>query len=999
MYELWKVAINIMTAIERTAYPRILKHNSYRKRDLGTYIPSLEETNYIESNLRSPQQKLNFTIQLKVFQKLGYFIEFAEVPTPIVRTIRNSLLLPADLKAEYANRTDCYRHRINIKKLLEVKSWDQETQRMAFDIAIKAAHTLNDPADIINVVLEELVKLRYELPAFSTLDRLTRKARENINSKIFNDVKLALHKDGKIQILDDFLISLPPSLFTSNYQALKQLPKRPTVKNFRELLTHHDYLLKLGNFSPYLKSIPKLKLEQFIEEAKSLDISDIKLRIGQEKKYTLLACLTDHAQKTIKDALALTLCKMISKSHKEAERELENILKGKEEQAQVLTNFLLKLSTDYRDQEEDKFLINLKSHFDEHGGVGKVIEDCEKVAAIQSNNHLPLFWRHYQSKKSLAYLFLKAMHLHSSTQDKTLTTAIDILINYSKCRREWITLEANVDLSFAPLKWHKLVYGKSPNIINKKHFEACVVSCLVNELNSGDTFIEGAYQYADYREELFSWEECIPLLDQYCQEASLPTNDKEFVNHLKTILREAAKRADNRYPNNKFLVIDNKGIPYLKKRPRKSNPQAKVLLEEIKKRLPERNLIDILCLTHKYTGWAHSFNPLSGSDPKLENPEERYIATTFCYGTSMGPNQTSRHLKSEITPHMLSWVNRRHTNLRKLDAAVVKIVDYYLGFPLIKAWGLGKRCAVDGTLRTIYDDNLLAESHIRYGAKGGVSYHHVADNYIAFFSTFMPCGVWEAVELIEGLLKNNSNLKPDTVHGDTQAQSTPVFGLAYLFNIKLMPRIRNWKDLTFFRPDKGIKYKHIDSIFGETIDWDLIQTHWQDLMQVALSVKHGKISSSLLLRKLTNYSKKNRLYKAFQELGRVIRTVFLLEYISNIDLREIITETTNKVETYHRLSKWTSFASDFIALTNSPEDMEKSIKYNAIITNSIILQNVIDMSKIIQKLRLEGWSIRKEDLEKLSPYITEHIKRFGDYVIDLTLYQENLEKLRSQSLF
>ena len=214
-----------------------------------------------------------------------------------------------------------------------------------------------------------------------------------------------------------------------------------------------------------------------------------------------------------------------------------------------------------------------------------------------------------------------------------------------------------------------------------------------------------------------------------------------------------------------------------------------------------------------------------------------------------------------------------------------------------------------------------------------------------------------------------------------------------------MPRIRNWKDLKFFRSSKDVKYKNIDCLFGETIDWGLIENHWQDLMQVALSVKHGKISSSLLLKKLTNYSKKNRLYKVFQELGRVVRTIFLLEYISDIDLREVITETTNKVETYHRLSKWVSFASDFIACTNNPEDMEKSIKYNAIITNSIILQNVIDMSKIIQKLRLEGWSIKKEDLERLSPYITEHIKRFGDYIIDLDFKHENIDKLRASWLF
>jgi TnpA family transposase len=71
-------------------------------------------------------------------------------------------------------------------------------------------------------------------------------------------------------------------------------------------------------------------------------------------------------------------------------------------------------------------------------------------------------------------------------------------------------------------------------------------------------------------------------------------------------------------------------------------------------------------------------------------------------------------------------------------------------------------------------------------------------------------------------------------------------------------------------------------LFSEAIDWSKIQSHWQDILQVVLSIKMGKVSSAVLLRKLGNYSRKNRLYQAFQELGRVIRTVFLLQYISDL---------------------------------------------------------------------------------------------------------------------
>src|SRR6266478_2238474 len=85
--------------------------------------------------------------------------------------------------------------------------------------------------------------------------------------------------------------------------------------------------------------------------------------------------------------------------------------------------------------------------------------------------------------------------------------------------------------------------------------------------------------------------------------------------------------------------------------------------------------------------------------------------------------------------------------------------------------------------------------------------HHISDTYIALFSHFIPCGVWEAVYILEGLLKNTSNIHPDMIHADTQGQSLPVFGLAHVLGFDLLPRIRNWADLVFYRPAPQVRYR------------------------------------------------------------------------------------------------------------------------------------------------------------------------------------------------
>jgi TnpA family transposase len=104
---------------------------------------------------------------------------------------------------------------------------------------------------------------------------------------------------------------------------------------------------------------------------------------------------------------------------------------------------------------------------------------------------------------------------------------------------------------------------------------------------------------------------------------------------------------------------------------------------------------------------------------------------------------------------------------------------------------------------------------LRGSGYGGLAMRFVSDSYIALFSHFVPCGAWEAVYIIDGLLRNDSDVQPETIHADTQGQSLPVFGLAALLGFELLPRIRNWPDLNFYRPDAATRYQHIDSLFSD----------------------------------------------------------------------------------------------------------------------------------------------------------------------------------------
>jgi TnpA family transposase len=638
---------------------------------------------------------------------------------------------------------------------------------------------------------------------------------------------------------------------------------------------------------------------------------------------------------------------------------------------------------------------------DGFGGFAKQYEQIEKVSAHHGN-----FWEvllYGQIGRDRAVMFDLAdndkLEFTATSEDSRVLDALAHARRQQAARGEYITAfdeeGKEVDISFATQNWRKAVVDKArTGQFVRKHFEAMVFTALAEELRTGDVAVVGSEEYADWSEQLLAWEVVQETLGSYLVEVGLAEAGKSaefdakfFRRQLEDKLRGAAAAADAGYPEIDGLIIDPEtGVPSLKAfRADGQRPSAKRLEQEIKARMPERSLMGIAARTAYWVEWWRRFGPASGNEPKLTDPLGRYAIVTFVKGTNMGPYEAARHIPG-VSGHELSYVANKHFSIVLLNEAIADLVNAHARLDISQAWGDGTAVAADGTHMDTYLDNLLSETSVRYGKPGGIAYHHVSDTYIALFTHFIPCGVWEAVYIIEGLLNNTSEVQPTTVHADTQGQSFPVFALAHLLGFDLMPRIRNRKELTFYRPSKQSEYVHIDALFGEpgknVIDFDLIESQFRHLMRVAVSVREGTISSFTLLKRLRSGSRKNATYAtyaAFREVGRVIRTVQLLRYLSDAPLRRRVTAATNKVESFNRFSQWIGFGNRGVIADNDPIEQEKAMKFNALLTNAVIFHNALDIAEIVRQLLEEGWEIDPEDLAHISPYLTEHINRFGEY--------------------
>ncbi|MBK5962694.1 hypothetical protein CCR95_00895 [Thiocystis minor] len=111
-------------------------------------------------------------------------------------------------------------------------------------------------------------------------------------------------------------------------------------------------------------------------------------------------------------------------------------------------------------------------------------------------------------------------------------------------------------------------------------------------------------------------------------------------------------------------------------------------------------------------------------------------------------------------------------------------------------------------------------------------------------------------------------------------------------------------------------------------------------------------------------------------MGRAARTLFLLRYISEADLRRSIRAETAKVESYNDFLDWVGFGGPVLK-SDDPVEQAKQVKYMDLVANVIMLHNVHDLTEIFADMEAEGWKLTREFLAGLSPYMREHIRRFG----------------------
>jgi Tn3 transposase DDE domain/Domain of unknown function (DUF4158) len=151
-------------------------------------------------------------------------------------------------------------------------------------------------------------------------------------------------------------------------------------------------------------------------------------------------------------------------------------------------------------------------------------------------------------------------------------------------------------------------------------------------------------------------------------------------------------------------------------------------------------------------------------------------------------------------------------------------------------------------------------------------------------------------------------------------------------------------------------------------------------MRLKASIEGGAVLPSVILRKLVAAGPGNALSRALRTLGRIERTLFTLQWLSDPDLRQRSHAGLNKGEASNSLRRAVFFHRQGEIRDRTFENQSFRASGLSVITAAIVHWNTVYLDRAVRQLLAQGVTVPDELLAHVAPLGWEHIALTGDYV-------------------
>ncbi len=801
-------------------------------------------------------------------------------------------------------------------------------------------------------------------------------------------------KDQKFA-LDRLLITRQQhSVSTFNW-----LMQSPAAANPKHILIHLSKLKVIKKISLSLdigKHIHLNYLSKMAREGKQMTsqhLSDFE----QNRKYaTLIAVLLD-IRETITDEIIEIHDKIMNSLFKDAKNKQNKELQNSGKDINTQLNMYLKLGTallDARETGEDPFdAVESVISWEE---LSQSISDTKSITKKENFDHLYLISDNYSQIRKYSPSFLRELDLKAANipSAQSILEAIGIIkqLNDGLIKK----LPEKLPAKFIRSRWENLIFTDSG--VSRKYYELCILSELKNYLRSGDIWVEGSRRYKDFEQYLISREDFQEMKNTHNIGLNVISDSKAYLDERFELLREKLE-IDCSLAQNGQMIDASMSNGKIKVKPlTKLVPkEAEDLAKKVSRLLPYVKITDLLIEVDSWTRFTDRFTHLKNG---IKAEDKNILLTTILSdGINLGLRKIAES-SPDISYAKLSWMQSWYIRKETYSLSLASIINYHHKHPFSIYWGEGKTSSSDGQrFATGSHAKKRGQINPKYGSEPGAQFYtHISDRYSPFYSENVSM-IRDSTYMIDGLLYHESELHIEEHYTDTAGFTDHVFALMQLLGFKFAPRIKDLADKKIYLPPGNQDFSVLSEHIGGKINFKKITQNWDDILRLAASIKRGTVKASLIIRKIGSYPRQNGLAAALREFGKIERSLFMLDWYVDPDLRRRVTIGLNKGEARNALARAVFFNRLGEIRNKSIESQKHQASGLNLITAAIILWNTVYLERAVNHLKSIGETIDENLLQYLSPLGWEHIHLTGDYVWPEKdkFKQGEFRKLRNQN--
>lgn len=408
--------------------------------------------------------------------------------------------------------------------------------------------------------------------------------------------------------------------------------------------------------------------------------------------------------------------------------------------------------------------------------------------------------------------------------------------------------------------------------------------------------------------------------------------------------------------------------------------EVKALGNRIDGLMPRIRITELLHDVASETGFLAGFTNLR-TGRRSDNPNA-LLAAILADGTNLGLARMAAASQG-VTRDQLVWAKDAYVREDSYHRALAILINAHARLPIASTWGTGTTSSSDGQFFRGGKRMGVGDINARYGVDPGFSFYtHVSDQHAPYHVTVISAATHEAPYVLDGLLHHGSSLRIGEHYTDTGGATDHVFALCTMLGFRFCPRLRDFPDRRLASLGPVASYPALGSLIGRRVKTDTIREHWGEVLRLVASLKAGHVAPSAMLRKLAAYERQNQVDLALQEIGRIERTFFMLDWLETPDLRRRCQAGLNKSEQRHVLTQAICTFRQGRIIDRTHETLQYRASGLNLVIAAIVYWNSTYITDAVQHLRSIGEAPDPALLAHTSPVGWEHIAFSGDFLWD-----------------